>query len=104
MSNSTKFMTDGDGNPSSMRLMSMLALIVAAVLACVEVFWLGFGRQQDRAGPLLPGRCIRPEGGAEIRRIRPADESEGQRQTADSEPLPCTTLEIAIGHTFLEII
>ena len=43
MSNSTKFMTDGDGNPSSMRLMSMLALIVAAVLACVEVFGWGSG-------------------------------------------------------------
>lgn len=43
MSNTTKFMTDGDGNPSSMRLMSMLALIVAAVLACVEVFGWGAG-------------------------------------------------------------
>ena len=38
MSNSSKFMTDNEGNPSSMRLMSMLALIVAAVLAFVEVF------------------------------------------------------------------
>lgn len=43
MSNAKKFMSDGDGNPSSMRLMSMLALIVAAVLACVEVFGWGSG-------------------------------------------------------------
>ncbi len=43
MSDSNKFMTDSDGNPSSMRLMSMLALIVAAVLACVEVFGWGSG-------------------------------------------------------------
>ena len=61
MSNSKKFMTDNDGNPSSMRLMSLVALIVAAVLACVEVFGLGLGRRQDRAGPLLPGRRICPE-------------------------------------------
>ena len=43
MSNSIKFMTDSDGNPSAMRLMSILALIVAAVLACVEVFGWGSG-------------------------------------------------------------
>lgn len=41
MSDSKKFMTDNDGHPSSMRLMSMLALIVASVLACVEVFGWG---------------------------------------------------------------
>ena len=43
MSESSKFMTDNDGNPSSMRMMSMLALITAAVLACVEVFGWGSG-------------------------------------------------------------
>lgn len=51
MSNSTKFMTDGDGNPSSMRLMSMLALIVAAVLACVEVF--GWGAEGGKSELVL---------------------------------------------------
>ena len=36
--------TDDQGNPSSMRLMSILALIVAAGLACVEAFGWGSGR------------------------------------------------------------
>ena len=35
------FMTDDQGNLSSMRLMSMLALIVAGILAFIEV--LGWG-------------------------------------------------------------
>lgn len=38
-----KFMTDDQGNPSSMRLMSMLAFLVAAALAFVEAFGLGSG-------------------------------------------------------------
>ena len=46
MSNSSKFMTDNDGHPSSMRLMSMLALVVAAVLACVEMFGWGSGNDK----------------------------------------------------------
>ncbi len=47
MSDSSKFMTDSGGNPSAMRLMSMLALIVAAVLACVEVFGWGSGGKTE---------------------------------------------------------
>ena len=35
------FMTDDEGNPSSMRLMSLLALLVAAALAGVEVSGVG---------------------------------------------------------------
>ena len=35
------YLDDDKGNPSSMRLMSMLALIVAAGLAFVEVFEWG---------------------------------------------------------------
>ena len=35
------YFDDNDGNPSSMRLMSLLALIVAAGLAFVQVFELG---------------------------------------------------------------
>lgn len=35
------YLDDDSGNPSSMRLMSMLALIVAAGLAFVEVFEWG---------------------------------------------------------------
>ena len=35
------FLSDDGGNPSSMRLMSMLALIVAAGLAFVEAFEWG---------------------------------------------------------------
>ena len=35
--------TDDQGSPSSMRLMSMLALIVAAGLACIQVFGWGSG-------------------------------------------------------------
>lgn len=41
-----KYMTDDRGNPSSMRLMSMLALGVAAVLALVEAFGLGSGESK----------------------------------------------------------
>lgn len=38
-----QFFSDDDGNPSSMRLMSMLSLIVAALLAAVEVMGWGSG-------------------------------------------------------------
>lgn len=38
--------TDDQGSPSSMRLMSMLALIVAAGLACVEAFGWGSGESK----------------------------------------------------------
>lgn len=38
-----RYMTDDRGNPSSMRLMSMLAFLVAAALALVEAFGLGSG-------------------------------------------------------------
>jgi len=37
----TRFITDDQGNVSSMRLMSLLALSVAASLAAVEVFGWG---------------------------------------------------------------
>lgn len=41
-SDSKSFMSDDQGNPSSMRLMSMLALIIAGLLACAPVFgWSG---------------------------------------------------------------
>lgn len=33
-----RFLEDNDGNPSAMRLMSMLALIIAGVLAALQVF------------------------------------------------------------------
>ena len=39
----TTFMTDDSGHPSSMRLMSVLALVTAAVLAFVSVFGWGSG-------------------------------------------------------------
>ncbi len=41
--NRKNWLTDDQGSPSSMRLMSMLALIVAAGLAGVEVFGWGSG-------------------------------------------------------------
>jgi hypothetical protein len=40
------YMTDDQGNPSSMRLMSLLALIVAAFLAVAEVFGWGSGESK----------------------------------------------------------
>ena len=45
------YMTDDNGNPSSMRLMSMLALVVAASLAFVEV--LGWGSGADKTELVL---------------------------------------------------
>lgn len=41
-----RYMTDDQGNLSSMRLMSMLALGVAAFLAVVEAFGLGSGESK----------------------------------------------------------
>ena len=43
--NAKSYLTDDQGAPSSMRLMSILALIVAAGLACVEVFGWGTGEK-----------------------------------------------------------
>ena len=40
------YMTDDQGNPSSMRLMSLLALIVAAFLVVAEVFGWGSGESK----------------------------------------------------------
>lgn len=45
------WLSDHDGNPSSMRLMSLLALLVAAGLACVEVF--GWGSGSDKTELVL---------------------------------------------------
>ena len=40
------YFTDDHGNPSSMRIMSFLALLVAAALACVEVLGWGSGESK----------------------------------------------------------
>ena len=42
----TRFITDDQGNVSSMRLMSLLALAVAAALAAVEAFGWGSGESK----------------------------------------------------------
>ena len=42
----TRFVTDDNGNVSSMRLMSLLALAVAGALATVEVFGWGSGESK----------------------------------------------------------
>lgn len=46
-----RFLSDDQGNPSSMRLMSMLALIVAAILAFVEV--MGWGSNGSKTELVL---------------------------------------------------
>ena len=43
MGNGKRYLTDNQGNPSSMRLMSMLALAVAGLLAFIEVLGWGAG-------------------------------------------------------------
>ena len=40
---SKTYLSDSDGNPSSMRLMSLLSLCIAALLAAVEVMGWGAG-------------------------------------------------------------
>lgn len=45
------YMTDDKGNPSSMRLMSLLALLIAGGLACVEVF--GWGSSEGNTEIIL---------------------------------------------------
>lgn len=45
------YMTDDNGNPSSMRLMSMLALVVAAILAFAQVF--GWDSSTDKTELVL---------------------------------------------------
>lgn len=46
-----RFFTDDQGNPSSMRLMSMTALLVATGLAFVEVF--GWGSDDSKTELVL---------------------------------------------------
>ncbi len=46
-----RFFSDDRGNPSSMRLMSMLALIIAGCLAAVEV--MGWGSGDSKAELVL---------------------------------------------------
>ena len=48
---SKSYMTDDQGNPSSMRLMSLLALIIAGALAGVEV--VGWGSEGDQSNLVL---------------------------------------------------
>ena len=45
------YFTDHHGNPSSMRLMSILALVIAGGLACVEVF--GWGAEDGKTELVL---------------------------------------------------
>ena len=51
MADNKTWLSDNDGNPSSMRLMSLLALLVAAGLACVEVF--GWGSEAEKTELVL---------------------------------------------------
>ena len=45
-SGTKSWLTDNGGNPSSMRLMSILSLMIAGPLACVEVFGWGSGESK----------------------------------------------------------
>lgn len=45
------YMTDDEGNPSSMRLMSLLALLIAGGLAGVEA--AGWGSESDQSNLIL---------------------------------------------------
>lgn len=46
INNNKSYLSDDQGNPSSMRLMSILALVVAAILAAVEVMGWGSGESK----------------------------------------------------------
>lgn len=83
------YMTDDQGNPSSMRLMSMLALIVAAVLAFVEVFGWGSGEGNTELVLYFLSGGICSKGSAEIR---------GNKTFAmtNSQPSPRPTVVVAL--------
>ena len=46
INNNKSYLSDDQGNPSSMPLMSILALVVAAILAAVEVMGWGSGESK----------------------------------------------------------
>ena len=59
-----KFFSDNEGNPSSMRLMSMLALIVAAMLAVLPLFDYSGGSPEHVL--YLLDSCLRSQSGSEV--------------------------------------
>ena len=61
------YLTDDQGSPSSMRLMSILALIVAAILAFVEVLGWGAGEGNTELVLYFPCGSICSKGYTEIR-------------------------------------
>ena len=65
---SKRFMSDDRGNPSAMRLMSILALIVAAIFAAVQIYDFEVQSHTTRSSSSIPRDNVCAESRTEVRK------------------------------------